>query len=540
MKISEVFTKKALLYSKSVKSLILAVSLTLSAISQGWTTTWTKIDQNPAIWDKTLLPSFIEDFDIPFNSDAEILPDYPFNYYYNNNQWLFDIDGEIFDKNYPARTFIYSNNYTLRIRTNFEGKAAGDPTYVAGSLNEIILRRQEKIKDFSRPFQIRTKIQMNPDKEIPYCFWMGFAGETEGLCLGWDDYKSNKFIKLWTQETTYSITSITITPGDTIDFSFELRGTTVSYCIIQNTTTLAEGIQNVNQYSAKDIQPIIYTEHCYTTGYEQKDQEINIQYHKDSVGKTSWQKEDWKNVNTPSSDENKRILATLQRQDFEVTRSTVWVTEKNWGTGADEGKFWFLRKNFFDESGAYILFTSEGKYVSVAPYLKIENGALKLFPCSSEAWIMWDNKYFFYNAHESTITATGEFTLPNNTSSGKVALGFYTNSEDLCILIWDGQSQEWQIYYWTDDVFKTIAFCPTLQAGKYKLLISLFESNVYYEIWKDDNLQYSGNFNISPAPSEVKFCSLCPAFFTYGNTVDLDWIEWWKGDKNKWKIETPK
>jgi len=229
----------------------------------------------------------------------------------------------------------------------------------------------------------------------------------------------------------------------------------------------------------------------------------------------------------------------LQRQDFDITRSTIEAPNRVHGTGADADKYYLDPPNpyFFDESGAEISFDSGSEYVSFLPYLKVENGLLKLFP-SPETTIIWRNDYFLYDALKSTITVTGEFIFPDDATSGKIALGFYTNSKKLCVLCWD--EIQWEVYYYEYDSDKKITDCPQLEAGKYKLLLSLHKSNVYYEIWKDDNLKYSGIFDISPVPDGDEFSRLNPAFQTKGNTAYLDWIEWWKGDKNKWKIESPK
>ena len=233
-------------------------------------------------------------------------------------------------------------------------------------------------------------------------------------------------------------------------------------------------------------------------------------------------------------------MATLQRQDFDITRSTIEAPTRVYGTGVDADKYYLDPLTcFFDESGAEIIFGSGGEYVTSTPYLKVENGLLKLFP-SPETTIIWRNSYFIYDALESTITVTGEFILPDTITSGEVGLGFYSNDSKLCMLRWWGGGPEWQIYYYEYDFSKTIANCPELQAGKYKLLLSLHISNVYYEIWKDDNLEYSGIFDISPGGQGDEFSILCPTFRIKGNTAYLDWIEWWKGDKNKWKIESPK
>jgi len=287
------------------------------------------------------------------------------------------------------------------------------------------------------------------------------------------------------------------------------------------------------------MSPLIYIGNRYRASDTFNKQQLSIKSWVDTAGTTNWDKEVWENISTPSSEDNKRILATLQRQDFDITRSTIEAPSRVYGTGADADKYYLSPDQlFFDESGAKIIFDSNGEYVTSTSYLKVDNGLLKLFP-SPETAIVWENSYFFYDALKSTITVTGEFILPNTATTGVEGLGFWLESGKFCVLRWYG-GQVWEVFYYTGGYSKTIATCPELEAGKYKLLLSLHKSNVYYEIWKDDNLEYSGIFDISPAPEGDEFSSLHPIFWTTGNTAYLDWIEWWKGDKNKWKIENPK
>ena len=495
-------------------------------------------------WNKTALSPFTENFNIPF--DVDVLPDYPFNLYFHNQKWLFNLGVEenIYDPNYPAHTHIWlQETGELKISTNFSDNP------VLSSENEIALWRQDLIDPKpTEPISIKIKAGLATEykTEIPYSFIVGILspGTEEYIRVGWDGYDQGSNIVLATHTNSWNVVpSFKADYEDIIEFSFTLSGTTISYSVIQNTTTLAEGTKSMATFPyTMKMSPLIYIGNRYRASDTFNKQQLSIKSWVDTAGTTNWEKEVWENILNPSLEEdNRRILATLQRQDFDIIRSTIEDPNKIYGTGVDADKYYLYPPNpyFFDESGAYIIFDSGCEYVTSTSYLKVENGLLKLFP-SPETIIIWENRYFPYDALKSTITVTGEFILPNDATLGKVRLGFYKNSNKLCMLIWDGDCQEWQIYYWIYDTYKTIASCPTLQAGKYKLLLSLHISNVYYEIWKDDNLEYSGIFDISPVGQGDEFSILCPTFWTTINIAYLDWIEWWKGDKKKWEIENPK